>query len=73
MSGHNLAVEVMGGSEDEYVYVGHGLDCVLVCEHGDIPKWRNAFALTPDAARRLAGILTEQADAADATEPGDRP
>lgn len=63
MSSPALHVPVIG-TDDGYLYVAHGDRCVLLCEM-HVPKWRNATGLTSEAARRLAAILVQQADAAD--------
>ena len=49
-----------------YFYVAHGADCVLLCEYGEVARWRNAAPFTPDEARRLGMQLMAQADAAEA-------
>lgn len=59
----DLNVPVIG-TDTGYLYVGHGDRCILIGEM-DVPKWRNATGLTSEAARRLAAILIQQADAAD--------
>jgi hypothetical protein len=59
----DLQVPVIG-TDTGYLYVGHGDRCILIGEM-DVPKWRNATGLTSEAARRLAAILVQQADAAD--------
>lgn len=48
-------------SPDEYVYVGHGVDVVLLCESGDLPRYKNAICLTPDEAEKLGRDLVRQA------------
>lgn len=53
-------------------YVGHGDDVVLLAFTRDVGWWRNSVGLTPDSARRLASILTQQADAAEEVSD-DRP
>lgn len=50
---------------DAHFYVGHGADCVLLCENGVAARWKNAVAFTPDEARRLGMELMAQADAAE--------
>lgn len=55
-----LDVECIGGGK---CYVGHGVDVVLIATTEDVKFWRNSFWLTPDAARNLAAILIQQADA----------
>ena len=50
---------------DSYFYVVHGADCVLLCEYGDVARWKNGAVLTPDEARRLGRELMAQADAAE--------
>lgn len=49
-----------------YFYVAHGADCVLLCNSGQVARWRNAVVFTPDEARRLGMQLMAQADAAEA-------
>lgn len=56
-----LRVPVYGGGPDEYLYTGSGDHCVLLASH-DAPQWRNAYVLTPDAARKLAAALNRMAD-----------
>lgn len=59
----NLATEVIGADyPDAYFYVASGDHLVLICEHGDLPRWRNSVGLTPDNARRLAADLIRMAD-----------
>lgn len=59
----NLATEVIGAAyPDAYLYVGSGDRVVLLCEHGDMPRWRNGVGLTPQNARRLAADLIRMAD-----------
>ena len=29
-------------------------DCVLLCEYGDVARWKNGAVFTPDEARRAA-------------------
>lgn len=50
---------------DSYFYVAHGADCVLLCEYGDVARWKNAAVFPPDEARRLGRELMAQADAAE--------
>lgn len=57
---------------DSYFYVAHGADCVLLCEYGDVARWKNAAVLTPDEARRLGRELMAQADAAEGAAETDR-
>lgn len=59
-------VPVIGGAEGEYLYAGYGDHCVLLCEYGDLPRWRNAVGLTPDAARSLGRQLLWMADVSEA-------
>jgi hypothetical protein len=63
MSAADLEATAIGGG---YAYVGHGIDLVLVGFTAEVGWWRNSVGFTPDQARRLATILTEQADASDA-------
>ena len=70
MSGPLRNVPVMG-SDTAHLYAGAGDGCVLLCESGDIPRWRNALFLTPDAARSLAAQLTYLADLAETITEGD--
>ena len=58
-------VPIIGGTEDEYYYAGFGDHCVLLCEAGNPPRWKNAIGLTPDAARSLARQLLWMADASE--------
>ena len=55
-----------------YFYVGHGADCVLLCENGVAARWPDAVAFTPDEARRLGMRLMAQADAAEVVAERDR-
>ncbi len=67
---HPLHVPVMGGDEvGAWLYVASGDSVVLLCEHGDAPRWRNAMGLTPDAARKLGNALIAMAWQAD--HPGE--
>lgn len=38
---------------DSYFYVAHGADCVLLCEYGDVARYKNGAVFPPDEARRL--------------------
>lgn len=58
-----MTVPVVGGGE---VRVAHGDALVLTHLTEDVGFWRNSIGLDPDAARRLAALLIEQADRADA-------
>lgn len=51
----------IGAADDDFLYVGHGADCVMLCEHGDIPRWRNAIVMSPEEAIRLGEELIVQA------------
>lgn len=57
---------------DSYFYVAHGADCVLLCEYGDVARYKNGAVLTPDEARRLGWWLMAQADAAEEVAETDR-
>ena len=48
-----------------YFYVCHGDDLVMLCQHGDAARWKNAVAFTADEARKLGMALMAQADAAE--------
>ena len=66
----DLDIEVIGASHpDAYLYVGAGSDTVLLCDK-ETPKWRNAIALTPDNARKLATALNRMADQAEEVPGG---
>jgi hypothetical protein len=56
----DLQAECFGGGR---AYVGHGEDIVLLAFTQEVGWWRNSVALSPEQARRLAAILTAQADA----------
>ena len=60
--------DVLPGLRDPhaYFYIAHGADCVLLCNSGQVARWRNAVVFTPDEARRLGMRLMAQADAAEA-------
>lgn len=60
----NRAECVHGG----HAYAMHGEDCVGIAFTEDVGWWRNSTWFTPDQARRLAALLIEQADHADAVE-----
>ena len=47
-------------------------DCVLLCEYGDVARWKNGAVFTPDEARRLGMRLMAQADAAERADEPDR-
>lgn len=53
-----------------HAYVAHGEDVVVLAFTQDVGWWRNSVGLLPDAARRLAAALVQQADAADDARPG---
>lgn len=57
---------------DSYFYVAHGADCVLLCEYGDVARWKNGAVFTPDEARSLGRELMAQADAAEGAAEPDR-
>ena len=60
--------DVLPGLRDPhaYFYIAHGADCVLLCNSGQVARWRNAVVFTPDEARRMGMQLMAQADAAEA-------
>ena len=57
-------IPVIGG--DGTLYVGSGNHLVLLCELGDVPRWRNGIGLTSDAARILGRALIAMADQSEA-------
>lgn len=61
-----LDAECIGGGR---AYVGHGTDCVLLAFTEDVGWWRNSVGFSVAAARTLAAVLTQQADAAEACDP----
>lgn len=64
-----LDIEVIGGDyPQEYLYVGSGDQCVLLCDR-NAPKWRNAVGLTPENARKLARALERMADQSEQETP----
>ena len=52
-----------------YVCGTSGDNVVLLCEHGEAARWKNAVMFTADEARRLGMRLMAMADQAEATEP----
>ena len=64
-------VDALPGGRDPnaYFYVASGADIVLLCEHGEAARWKNAVMFTADEARRLGMRLMAMADQAEATEP----
>ena len=58
-----------GRDPGAYFYVASGADVVLLCEHGEAARWKNAVMFTADEARRLGMRLMAMADQAEATEP----
>lgn len=59
--------------ENDYVlicdgYAVSGDGCVLLCEHGQAARWRNAVMFTADEARRLGMRLMAMADQSEMTE-----
>lgn len=55
-------VLVLGTNDpNEHLYVGHGSGCVMLCERGVLPRWKNALCLSSDEAERLGRQLIEQA------------
>ena len=58
-----------GATPARTFYVASGADVVLLCEHGEAARWKNAVMFTADEARRLGMRLMAMADQAEATEP----
>ena len=54
---------------DAYFYVASGADVVLLCEHGEAARWKNAVVFTADEARRLGIRLMAMADQAEIPDP----
>lgn len=55
------------------VYVGHGVDVVMVAFTRDVKWWRNSAWLRPADARALAAALLRQADHAEESARARRP
>lgn len=54
-----------GRDPDAYFYAASGQDVVLLCEHGEAARWKNAVMFTADEARRLGMRLMAMADQAE--------
>ena len=63
-------VDALPGGRDPYAhfYVASGAGCVLMCEHGEVARWRGVVMFTADEARRLGTRLMAMADQAEAEE-----
>lgn len=59
MTSDNLSVPTYKGPD---LGVGHGDNCIVLWSRAGV---RSGYVLTPDAARRLAAILVEQAEASE--------
>ena len=64
-------VQPLPGGHDPgaYFYVASGADVVLLCEHGEAARWKNAVMFTADEARRLGMRLMAMADQAEIPDP----
>ena len=64
-------VQPLPGGRDPgaYFYVASGADVVLLCEHGEAARWKNAVMFTADDARRLGIRLMAMADQAEIPDP----
>ena len=58
-----------GRDPGAYFYVASGADVVLLCEHGEAARWKNAVMFTADEARRLGIRLMAMADQAEIPDP----
>ena len=54
---------------DAYFYVASGAHVVLLCEHGEAARWKNAVVFTADEARSLGIRLMAMADQAEIPDP----
>ena len=64
-------VDALPGARDPnaYFYACSGDNVVLLCEHGEAARWRNAVMFTADEARRLGMRLMAMADQAEIPDP----
>ena len=60
-------VQPLPGGRDPgaYFYACSGDNVVLLCEHGEAARWKNAVMFTADEARRLGMRLMAMADQAE--------